>query len=245
MRGQYHGGRTGAGFLLRPPPAGPRLIASRSLREGAMSDEVTASTETNGGPAASAAVLPGAAPASAAASSKAAAQAASRSPDASLDRLRVNIARVIQRYFQPLFLLTVGTAIFLFLIIAVGLFTGSTIATMALAASVQVAFGMIIGYVCVYIGLMMTWFGIDASYTFKGSLDVGSAKSEGALKSASPGLLFALGGMVLIAVSLYKPIVYEEKGGLPVNVRSFPLTTDDAPAADSIEPDAPPARPKR
>jgi hypothetical protein len=92
---------------------------------------------------------------------------------------------------------------------------------------------------------MMTWFGIDASYTFKGSLDVGAAKSEGALKSASPGLLFALGGMVLIAVSLYKPIVYEEKGGLPVNVRSFPAAADDTPARNAIEPKQPPPRPQR
>jgi hypothetical protein len=152
----------------------------------------------------------------------AAGDAAAAAPhvDASLDRLRVNIAKVIQRYFQPLFVITLLAVGFLFVIIVVGMYRGTTIATMALAASVQVAFGMIIGYVCVYIGLMMTWFGIDASYSFKGSLDVGGAKSEGALKSASPGLLFALGGMVLIAVSLYKPIVYQENNIVPIGVQA-------------------------
>ena len=36
-----------------------------------------------------------------------------------------------------------------------------------------------------------------------------------ALKSASPGLFFALGGMILVAVSLYKPITYRETGTYP------------------------------
>jgi hypothetical protein len=33
---------------------------------------------------------------------------------------------------------------------------------------------------------------------------------DASLKSASPGLLFFLGGVVLIGVSLYKPITYQE-----------------------------------
>lgn len=164
--------------------------------------------------------------------------------DPALDKLRVSIARVIQRYFAPLFLVTLFCVGFLFIVISFGLFQESAINVMALAASVQVAFGMIIGFVCVYIGLMMTWFGIDAAYTLKGSFDAGAAiKSEGALKSASPGLLFALGGMMLIAVSLYKPIVFEEKGGLPVRVGRFPRG-DEPSGSDTIVPNAPPPRPK-
>ena len=65
---------------------------------------------------------------------------------------------------------------------------------------------MVLGFVCVYIGLMMTWLGIDAAYSVKGDVGPGSF----VLKSASPGLLFALGGMVLVSVSLHKQIVYEE-----------------------------------
>jgi hypothetical protein len=165
--------------------------------------------------------------------------------DPALDELRVSIAQVIQRYFAPLFLVTLGCVLFLFVVISFGLFQASAINVMALAASVQVAFGMIIGFVCVYIGLMMTWFGIDAAYPLKGCFGAGDAiKSEGALKSASPGLLFALGGMLLIAVSLYKPIVFEEKGGLPVRVGRFPPGDEEASGNDTIVPDPPPPRPK-
>ncbi len=71
---------------------------------------------------------------------------------------------------------------------------------------------MLIGYICVYIGLMMTWFGIEASYTFEGNLSAAETRGGVVLKSASPGLFFALGGMLLIAVSLYKPLYYKESG---------------------------------
>ena len=165
------------------------------------------------------------------------------SADASLDGLRVNIARVIQRNFQPLFVITMVAVGVLFVIIGIGVYRRETMATMALAASVQVAFGMIIGFVCVYIGLMMTWFGIDASYSFKGSLGGGGVTGEGALKSASPGLLFALGGMVLIAVSLYKPIVYEEKGGLPAHIGTLSSLGGKAEDKEPIQPNPPPPLP--
>ena len=157
-----------------------------------------------------------------------AAPTAAPSASESLDKLRINIAGLIQRIFLPLFLVTLFCVMFLFSVITFGLFQPSAINVMALAASVQVAFGMVIGFVCVYIGLMMTWFGIDAAYTFQGSLGAGGLKSEGAVKSASPGLLFALGGMLLIAVSLYKPIVFSEKGGLPSYIgQTMPATGNE------------------
>lgn len=164
--------------------------------------------------------------------------------DPALDKLRVSIARVIQQYFAPLFIVTLGCVLFLFVVITFGLFQASAINVMALAASVQVAFGMIIGFVCVYIGLMMTWFGIDAAYTLKGSFSAAeSVKTEGALKSASPGLIFALGGMLLIAVSLYKPIVFEEKGGLPVHIGQMPAAGEPSSNSEGIVPNTPPPRP--
>jgi hypothetical protein len=163
--------------------------------------------------------------------------------DPALDKLRVSIARVIQQYFAPLFIVTLGCVLFLFVVISFGLFQASAINVMALAASVQVAFGMIIGFVCVYIGLMMTWFGIDAAYSLKGSFSATDAvKTEGALKSASPGLIFALGGMLLIAVSLYKPIVFEEKGGLPVHIGQMPVAGDSSSDSGPIIPHTPPPR---
>jgi hypothetical protein len=153
-----------------------------------------------------------------------------------LNRLRVDIADTIRQYFRPLFFLTLFVAMFLIVLIGVGFYTNATMATMALAASVQVAFGMVIGFVCVYIGLMMTWFGIDAAYTVKGSLGAGDVKGEGSLKSASPGLLFALGGIVLIAVSLYKPIVYEEHGAQPTFQQSLGTSGEGGMSAPKPKP---------
>ena len=109
------------------------------------------------------------------------------SPPNELESLRFNIARTIKRFFSPLFLVTLGFAVFLCVIIGTKLVTADVMEKMALAASVQVAFGMVIGFVCVYIGLMMTWFGIDASYNFSGKLDAAGSKGEVSLKSRQPG----------------------------------------------------------
>lgn len=146
--------------------------------------------------------------------------------------LRVRIARIVGHYFLPLLIVTILFALLLVMIIATPAVTRDTAEKMALAASVQVAFGMIIGYVCVYIGLMMTWFGIEASYDVKAGVGTGGSKGELSLTSASPGLLFALGGIILIAVCLYKPIVYESQ----VPVRKVPLE----PPAQSTSIDAHP-----
>ena len=125
---------------------------------------------------------------------------------------RERIAKTIQRAFLPLLILTVSCVLMLGGVIVAGMRSGDTITTMAFASSVQVVFGMVTGYVCVYIGLMMTWFGIEAAYSLGGSAAGGGGRADLTLKSASPGLFFAPGGMVVIAVSLYKPIVVEESG---------------------------------
>lgn len=143
-----------------------------------------------------------------------------------LERVKVWIAVVLFVSFPILLVILLGALVFLFSVIhsrgggqlvqsqptaqveaqqvdAPGL---STAEKMALAASVQVAIGMVMGFVSVFIGLMVTWFGISAAFEFGGKAE----KGELSLKSASPGLLFFLGGIILIGVSLYKPITYEE-----------------------------------
>jgi hypothetical protein len=127
---------------------------------------------------------------------------------AKLDELRVDFGKTINKYFRTLFIVTVLIALILVGLITTGFFMGKTMEATVLAASVQVAFGMVLGFVCVYIGLMMTWVGIDAAYSVKGDVGAGAV----ALKSASPGLLFALGGMLLVGASLYKRIEYQENG---------------------------------
>lgn len=153
-----------------------------------------------------------------------------REPSQELQAIRINIARIVGKYFLPLLIVTILFALFLIFIIGTQRVTSDTAEKMALAASVQVAFGMVIGYVCVYIGLMMTWFGIEAAYSVKGTLSAQEAKGELSLRSASPGLLFALGGMLLIAVCLYKPIEYKAK--VPVTERDIPTT----PPAEKKDP---------
>jgi hypothetical protein len=132
-----------------------------------------------------------------------------------LEEFRQDIAKTIRDTFPWLFRLTVFVALALIALVWLGFGLGRTMDATVLAASVQVAFGMVIGFVCVYLGLMMTWFGIDAAFTLKGSASASGGKLEGALQSASPGLLFALAGIILIGVSLHKRIEYSEQGFKP------------------------------
>lgn len=157
------------------------------------------------------------------------------SPPRQLERLRVDIADVIRDWFTPLFFLTSGVAVSLIVLTGTAVFTGRTVETMALAASVQVAFGMVVGFVCVYIGLMMTWFGLDAAYTISGKMGASSANGEISIKSASPGLIFALGGIVLICVALYKPIIYEETGGFPRHIETLGSASGNQSTAQKSE----------
>ncbi|MBS9405391.1 hypothetical protein KG088_17425 [Halomonas sp. TRM85114] len=160
-----------------------------------------------------------------------------------LQALRVNIATIVGRYFLPLLIVTMLFAVFLIVIIGTRFVTDDTAEKMALASSVQVAFGMIIGYVCIYIGLMMTWFGIEAAYSVQGALGAEHAKGEISLRSASPGLFFALGGMILIAACLYKPIEYRAE--VPITARDIPVmppagnAAQERPAAVEAKPPPP------
>lgn len=147
-----------------------------------------------------------------------------------LDDLRVDFGKTIKNYFLVLFILTVIIAVSLVVLITIGFFLDKTLDATVLAASVQVAFGMVLGFVCVYIGLMMTWVGIDAAYSVRG----GTAAGDVALKSASPGLLFALGGMLLVGVSLYKRIEYQESAMKYVGSQEL-----EAGAGGPVEPKTP------
>jgi Na+/melibiose symporter-like transporter len=75
---------------------------------------------------------------------------------------------------------------------------------------VQVSLGMILGHSAIFFGVVMSWLGIAAP--FKMGLKGESVGAKGAftIVSASPGLVLLAGGLVLIGVSLYKPILYRE-----------------------------------
>ena len=158
-------------------------------------------------------------------------QSASETTRQKLDNQRVEFGATIKRYFPVLFVLTVVIATSVVVLIAVGFFAGRTMDATVLAASVQVAFGMVLGFVCVYIGLMMTWIGIDAAYAVEGNVGAGSF----VLKSASPGLLFAMGGIVLVSVSLHKQIVYEEGSARHVDTK----VVDPNTKRSAVQPESP------
>ncbi len=167
-----------------------------------------------------AASLPAAAEATAAATTK-------DDTGGQLDGFRHDIAKTIRDTFPWLFRLTVFVALALIGLVWLGFAFSRTMDATVLAASVQVAFGMVIGFVCVYLGLMMTWFGIDAAFTLKGSGGAAGAKMEGALQSASPGLLFALAGIILIGACVHKEIKFEEHGYKRVGSTGVSSGSDD------------------
>lgn len=148
-----------------------------------------------------------------------------------LDDQRIAFGNTIKNYFPVLFILTVVIATSLVILSAVGFVKERTMDATVLAASVQVAFGMVLGFVCVYIGLMMTWIGIDAAYSVQG----GAGPNSFVLTSASPGLLFALGGIVLVSISLQKQIVYEEGSARHVDTKAV----DPNMKRSAVEPEPP------
>lgn len=139
-----------------------------------------------------------------------------------LDSLRSGIGWVLFVSFPVLLVCVIGALVFLFFVIAGRITSGpqqkllDVTEKMALAASVQVAIGMVMGFISVFIGLMMTWFGLSATFTFTGK---SGDRGELSLQSSSPGLLFFLGGIILIGVSLYKPITYEDRANFRERIR--------------------------
>ena len=160
-----------------------------------------------------------------------AAPIAEKTTQSKLNAQRVDFGNTVKSYFCIIFIVTVIYSLVLIVVPLLLVIYGKTMDATVLAASVQVAFGMVLGFVCVYVGLMMTWLGIDAAYSAKGEIGAGSI----VLKSASPGLLFALGGMVLVAVSLHKQIVYQENSKNLVGTNSI----DPNIAPNAVKPGPP------
>jgi hypothetical protein len=73
----------------------------------------------------------------------------------------------------------------------------------------------------------MVWLGIEAAFDLHGE----TLGAKLTLASASPGILLALAGVVLIAISLYKPLHYSEES--PANAgrpEPLPQNTEPSPA---------------
>lgn len=148
---------------------------------------------------------------------------------------RLKMGKWFGRAFGFLFLVTVIWIAFLGVILWRAQPSNNPTATMAFGGLIQIVLGMTTGYICIFMGLMMTWYGIDAAYSLDAAGSSGDSKGNIALKSASPGLVFAVGGMILVVTSLYKVVVYKETGNSPTFVA--PTVIDDSP---SVTPDPPP-----
>lgn len=148
---------------------------------------------------------------------------------------RLKMGKWFGRAFVFLFLVTVTWIGFLGVILWRAQPSDNPTATMAFGGLIQIVLGMTTGYICIFMGLMMTWYGIDAAYSLDAAGASGDSKGNIALKSASPGLVFAVGGMILVIASLYKVVVYRETGNNPTFVA--PTVIDQSP---SLTPNPPP-----
>jgi hypothetical protein len=78
------------------------------------------------------------------------------------------------------------------------------------ARFIQVSFGMTIGSGCVFLGVILIWLGITASVSVSATGSTVAGTGRFGLSSASPGVIIALAGIVLIALSLYRPVGYTD-----------------------------------
>ena len=122
---------------------------------------------------------------------------------------------VIRRAFATAFKLVIAAVMTLVFV------TGAAICVVAfknvpltekllIARFIQVSFGMTIGSGCVFFGVILIWLGITASTNVTASNEVAMNKGALQVATASPGVIIALAGIVLIALALYRPLGYKE-----------------------------------
>jgi hypothetical protein len=135
-----------------------------------------------------------------------------------------------------LFILVPICVVLMWIVVSTNLVSAEPVEKMALVASLQVGLGIFIGFVSLFFGFMMAWVGIEAAFTIQASAGAESKPSL-SLQSASPGLLFALFGTILIGLSLYKNIGYEVTEPALVST-----THDDSRIAPGLPPIPPPQK---
>ena len=79
----------------------------------------------------------------------------------------------------------------------------------------QVGLGMILGFASMAFGVAITWVGVTTPFRLRAAGGPSERRSQLLLESAGPGLVLLLGGLILIGVSLYKPIKYSEMDYTP------------------------------
>ena len=120
----------------------------------------------------------------------------------------------MRRGFAPLFwglivstivllVANVGVIIFVFLSVRF-----DDLEKVLIAKLVQVSLGMLLGASCIFLGVLLIWLGIAAPLTLNLQSEAEAVKGNLVLKTASPGVALSMGGIVLIGVSLYRPVDY-------------------------------------
>jgi len=70
----------------------------------------------------------------------------------------------------------------------------------------QITLGMILGATCVFLGVLVSWLGIQEGFKFSGQ----GATAQMQLAGTGPGIALIVGGVILVAASLYKEVRYQE-----------------------------------
>lgn len=73
---------------------------------------------------------------------------------------------------------------------------------------IQITFGMVLGSSCIFLGVILSWLGITASYSMNIQTETTPVKGAGNFQNVSPGILLILAGAILVGASLYKEIDY-------------------------------------
>ena len=142
----------------------------------------------------------------------------------------------LRRWFGCLFATTFGVlvcapiAVSIAVILLHWLGKSDTTDKMAIAASLEVLLGMLVGLVAIFWGLLLTWFGVESAFTIDVSGEMGTAKGKGAFQASAPGLVLFVGGMALVGFCLYKPLQFSQS--VP-ELRRAPIA--DKPSTDYDE----------
>ena len=121
-----------------------------------------------------------------------------------------------RRMFAPIFKWTVGAMVSMIcvtivMLILLGFVRMDYMQKIIIVRLLQVSFGMVIGAACVILGVVLSWMGVTAAFAAEASAKTVGQHGRMSLVGTSPGILLILGGVVLISVSLYRPVEYREQ----------------------------------
>src|SRR5436305_178363 len=124
------------------------------------------------------------------------------------DSLRIGRKAFTWAFFGALVFMTVLilATVVVMIIVAVG--GDQNLDKSLVARLLQITYGMVIGSACLFLGVILAWFGISASFAVSAE---GGASTKLTLSSASPGIALICGGLILVGITLFRPINYFEK----------------------------------